>query len=453
MMNLNQQLCLLIKNTPILSDSTVINNAINGIVDYFACCLQARQDMNVQRLLAWIKEEGGHERSWLIGQKKLATPRQAALFNGFQAHCLDYDDVHSDIRGHPSAVILSALFASIRLDHMPFQIDGRRFLTAYVIGLEVMALLGKSVNPQHYEKGWHATITLGGIAATAAICYLYNEPFLSQALALAATQASGMRLLMGTPIKFLHAGLAAQHAIQTVDWLRAGLQADQNFLDENLGFLAMYGQGNTGLNLTSWAKPWKIIDPGLWFKTYSFCSAGAYIADAGQLLSQHPQFRVENVANITLYFAPPKSDAALIYQQPTLAEQGRFSAEYILALILLGLPTDFKAFSATPIADNIQQLMQKMHRSYHITLAPHPQAYNGRYVVVEILLNNGQKISQRIDFPKGSPKNPYSQNEMTAKLVNAIDDQPTAIALSQDIQAFAKGLDVSDFIKRYIVKL
>lgn len=445
-MHLGQQLSLLIINTPIIEQQSVLECAINGVIDYFASSLQASNETNVQKLLAWINDEGGNNRAWLIGQKKLATSRQAALFNGFQAHCLDYDDVHIDVRGHPSAVILSALFASIRLDDSLTCLDGRRFLTAYVIGIEVMALLGRCVNPEHYEKGWHTTITLGGIAATAAICYLYDEPFLAQALTLAATQASGLRLMMGTPIKFLHAGLAAQHAIQSVEWLRAGISADKDFLDDNLGFLSIYGQGNDNLDLTVWAKPWKIVEPGLWFKTYSYCSAASYIADAGKLIYKHPKFNVDNIDYITLFFTPINSDAALIYKKPLLAEQGRFSAEYILALILLGIPIDFEQFASKPIADNIQQLMQKMQRSYDIQLPPHPDAYNKRYVVIEIVLNDGQKISQRIDIPKGSPKNPYSQQEFAAKLFGALQNEIKAQQLLSDIYALANGMDIKQLL-------
>jgi 2-methylcitrate dehydratase PrpD len=448
-MNLGQQLSFLIKNTPIIRDPKVINCAINGVTDYFACSLQACHEDDVQKLLAWIADEGGNARAWLIGQKKLVTARQAALFNGFQAHCLDYDDVHSDVRGHPSSVILSALIASVRLDNDKQKIDGRRFLTAYVIGVEVMARLGKSVNPEHYEKGWHATITLGGMAATAAICYLYDEPFLSQALALSATQASGMRLLMGTPIKFLHAGLAAQHAIQSVEWLRAGIDADQNFLDDKLGFLAIYGQGNTHFDLSHWGDVWKIVEPGLWFKNYSYCSAAAYVADAGQLLYKDPDFNLDNVSDITIYFVPSNSDAALIYKTPSLAQQGRFSAEYILALTLLGLPLSFEQFSAKPIPYEIKQLMQKMTRSYQIQLAPHPDAYNGRYVIIDIGLKNGKTISQRVDIPKGSPKNPYSQSEMSLKLLSAVKDKPKTARLLTDIQQLATGLDLRQFLLSY----
>lgn len=452
-MNLGQQLSFLIANTSIINDPKTIECAINGVIDYFASSLQARHEVDVHRLLNWIDNEGGTAKAWLVGQKKLVTARQAALFNGFQAHCLDYDDVHSDVRGHPSAVILSALFASVQLDEVQSRIDGKRFLTAYVIGIEVMARLGKSVNPKHYEKGWHTTLTLGGIAATAAICYLYNEPFLSQALTLAATQASGMRLVMGTPIKFLHAGLAAQHAIQSVEWLRVGITAESDFLDDKLGFLAVYGQGNNNFDLSQWGVVWKIVEPGLWFKTYCFCSAAAYVADAGQLLYQHLKLNVDSISHITLFFFPANSDAALIYNRPLLAEHGRFSAEYILALTLLGIPLNFEQFSPNPIPVQIQVLMQKMQRSYQINLAPHADAYNGRYVVIEIELDTGKKIRQRIDIPKGSPKNPYKQTEMLLKLTDAIKDHQKAMGLLNDIKELASGLTVNQFLERHVLIL
>lgn len=459
-MNLGKQLSCLIKNTPLITDPHTIECAINGVIDYFACSLQARDDSDAQKLLAWIADEGGHARSWLVGQKKLATARQAALFNGYQAHCLDYDDVHADVRGHPSAVILSALFASIRLDNRnAIDLNGHRFLTAYIIGVEVMALLGKSVNPQHYEKGWHTTITLGAMAATAAICYLYDMPFISQALALAATQASGMRLLMGTPIKFLHTGLAAQQAIQSIAWLSIGISADKDFLDDKLGFLAVYGQGNGNFRLNQWGKSWKIANPGLWFKTYSYCSAAAYIADAGQLLFQHPQFNCHDISHITIFFAPPNSDAALIYSSPTLAEQGRFSAEYILALTLLGIPLDFEQFSSNPIPKNIHKLMQKMQRTYQtqdscqIDVTAQPGAYTRRYVVVEIHFNSGNTICQRIDNPKGSPNNPYTKLEMQLKLKKAVGNEQKADNLVRDIYQLATGLSVDQFVKRHWLTL
>lgn len=83
------------------------------------------------------------------------------MLNGFIAHALDFDDVHSEVRGHPSAVIVPALMASAARGH------DERLLGAYIVGVEVMARLGESIGSRHYEKGWHNTGTLGAIAAPA----------------------------------------------------------------------------------------------------------------------------------------------------------------------------------------------------------------------------------------------------------------------------------------------
>ena len=69
---------------------------------------------------------------------------------------------------------------------------------------------------------------------------LYKKDSLAQAIALAATQASGMRMVFGSPIKALHAGMAAQSAIQAVEWIEAGLSLEQNAFDENIGFFALF---------------------------------------------------------------------------------------------------------------------------------------------------------------------------------------------------------------------
>ena len=97
--------------------------------------------------------------------------------------------------------------------------------------------------------------------------------------------------------------------------------------------------------------------------------------------------------------------------------------------------------------------MQKMQRSYQIDLAPHADAYNSRYVVIEIELDTGKKIRQRIDVPKGSPKNPYNQTEMLLKLTDAIKEQQKAMNLLTDIKELASGLTVNQFLARHYLTL
>ncbi|WP_439327999.1 MmgE/PrpD family protein [Lonepinella sp. BR2357] len=426
--------------TPIITDQTVINVALQGITDYFASLLSARQEKDVVQLKQMLLQEGGNPTSWFIGHSQSGTARQAALLNGFQAHYLDYDDVHEQVRGHPSAVILSALLASIKPTTPP--LNSQRFLTAYIIGVEVMARLGEVMNPQHYNQGWHATGTLGGIAAVAAVTYLHQLDFLDQALSLAATQAAGLRLMFGSSVKPLHAGLAAQTAIQTVELLQAGLAAPTDFLDKEQGFIRVYAGSRGELDFSDWGISWRIKTPGLWFKTYAFCSAAATVADAAKLLKKTPQFCLENIEEIELIFNP-KGDAALIYQQIQELAQGRFCAEYIVAKILLGEEIEQSAFVSIPVGENVQKMMAKMHRRYQTN------ATNTRFGEVKLRLKKGEFLSQRIVHPKGSPQNPYASSELLKKLEYALGNQQISDDLYRNIQALARGQSMQDFIEKY----
>lgn len=428
-----------ILSTPLITDSATLKKAQQGIMDYFAASLQARNHKKLQDFKAWINQEGGNPQAWLIGQKQKATARQSALFNGFQAHLLDYDDVHSDVRGHPSAVILSALFASLSSEKSSL-VNSQRFLTAYIIGVEVMARLGKAVNPAHYLKGWHSTATLGGIAATCAICYLHKKDFLAQAIALAATQASGMRMVFGSPIKALHAGMAAQSAIQAVEWIEAGLSLEQNAFDENIGFFALFTEKRSPQALLEkWGENWQIDQ--LWFKTYPYCSAAAGIADLSYQLREELDDPNE-IEKIELFFHP-NADAALIYRRVQKPSEGRFSAEYLVAAILFGKTLDFQHFEQAECEPDICKLMTKIDRLYQAT----PE--NRRAVIIVIRLKNGAILQAQSDYPKGSPMKPYSDEELNQKLAQAINNEAIYRDFSQALSALPEGVEMNAFIQTY----
>lgn len=442
-MNYAQQYAKQILATPLIDQPEVLAIAQQGILDFFACNLRAKQESEVADLIQWAKQEGGKPTSWLIGHKMCLNARQTALILGLQTHLLDYDDAHEKVRGHPSAVILSALFASIDF-HQKAPISSLRFLSAYIIGVEFMARLGDLLNPQHYLNGWHSTATLGGFGAVAAICYLHQYDFLAEAFALISTQSSGLRITFGTSVKPLNAGIAAQNAIQTIAWLKNGIKAQFDCFYPELGFLATQGKKAMTLELSNWGENWQITQ--LWFKTYYYCSAAANIADATYQLRQNNSIQAEDIEQLELIFAP-KSDAALIYTRPLIEKQGRFSAEYIVAKILYHEPLDCDAFSERPIAPHIAQLMEKMTRSYQHD----PQ--NERFAQLKPRSKNQTFLSPRINYPQGSPKNPYSKEQHYHKLATAIQNPKLSQALQQAIDAFSQDSDMIQFIQTYFHQL
>ena len=285
--------------------------ATRGLIDFFASALAAKNDPAVLKLCT-VLEEPANGTIPIIGRNKRTSPTQAALLNGFIGHVFDFDDVHEDVRGHPSTVILPALLSALSYG----DVAGKKFLEAYIVGIETMAYLGKMIGKSHYEKGWHNTSTLGGISAAAACCYLLSlsEEETAVAIGFAATQASGLRIQFGTEAKPLHAGLAAQAGYQAVAFTKAGLTGSEAVLDGGNGFLSVYGDG-PGDNDFMFGNPWRIVSPGLWFKQYPFCSAAHQGADAIQLIVNEHAFTLDDVEQISVVY-PPAGDAALVHKSP-----------------------------------------------------------------------------------------------------------------------------------------
>ena len=371
----------------------------------------------------------------------MANRRQAALVNGFMGHALDYDDVHSDVRGHPSSVILPTLFA-LSSGH---EISGKSFLDAYIIGVEVMARLGQAIGTTSYLQGWHNTSLLGGIAATFAGGYLLEFPAadMMNAVGIASSQAAGLRVQFGTEMKPLHAGLAAQQAVQSIELTQQGFLGSTAALDTTSGYLAAYSgqevsEAVRDALLENWGDSWRIAAPGLWFKRFPFCSAALHGADAARQLAQL-QLPIKNIAGIAIIF-PPNGDAALIHKHPENGEQGRFSIEYVVALALLGQSYTLKKFDATAISEEAQQLMKVMSREYDAQHKPDAQAMpKGRFTAVRVTMSNGTVHTREVSVPKGSPGLPLTDAELEGKWKDAVLDKNTLEKVPAAISVLEKS--------------
>lgn len=188
------------------------DNAITGILDFIATTYSANNHHKVNDLISFIQEEEGSGNASIIGYEAQLSPSNAALVNGFIAHILDFDDVHSSMRGHPTAVILPSLLAVAENDTQTF----KHFIDSYIIGVEMATQIGETIGACHYEQGWHSTSTIGLLSATAACCYYLNldAPSFANAIGIAVTQASGLRNQFGSDVKPFHVGLASQKPIQ-----------------------------------------------------------------------------------------------------------------------------------------------------------------------------------------------------------------------------------------------
>ena len=147
--------------------------------------------------------------------------------------------------GHPSAPVLSAALAAGELGLA----TGQDLVHAFLLGFEVETTVAEVINPAHYEHGWHATCTLGtlGAAAAAARILGLDTAQTATALAVAASQASGLKENFGTMTKPFHAGHAARSGVLAALLAREGWTASAQALEGPQGYLQVFSAGRREL--------------------------------------------------------------------------------------------------------------------------------------------------------------------------------------------------------------
>ncbi|MEE6273452.1 MmgE/PrpD family protein [Georgenia sp. MJ206] len=447
-----------------LDDPRVAPAAQAAVEDFLASSLMARHDPAVTRLLDHARAQGVPARPrTVVGHGDGASAALAALVGGFQAHLLDVDDTHAHVRGHPSAVLLPALLA-VAEDGT----DGRRLLAAYAVGVEVMARLGRLLGPAHYEAGWHTTGTAGPLAGAFACSHLLGLDVeqTATAVSLAASQAGGIRAQFGTQAKPLQAGLASQSAVQATGLARAGVEANPDFLEPSTGFLAAHGVGDDLAELTDgWGTSWRVVDPGLWMKRYPFCSAAMSASDAaaevaaalarqvtdsgapapdgpaGGTPANGAPTAIDRGAGIERVAVRVRhgADTALRHTRPRTGEEGRFSAEYVVALHLAGHEPTLEHFTPAPPAPEVARLVERTTREHVPEDAALRAGERSFWAEVVVTLAGGREVRAAVEHPLGSPRNPLGGGARRAKLVDATGSEVAAAAVRAAVAALPTG--------------
>src|SRR5438874_1347162 len=178
------------------------------VLDYYGVALAGADDPLATILLDELAEAGGAAQASIIGHQAKLPVLSAALVNGAIGHALDYDDVNLAMPGHPSVAILPSLIALAEQRRS----SGRDIIAAFVAGYEIACRIGMALRPGHYDRGFHATGTVGAFGAAAACAHLLglDAEATARALGIAGTQAAGLKSQFGTTCKPFHAGKAAQ---------------------------------------------------------------------------------------------------------------------------------------------------------------------------------------------------------------------------------------------------
>src|SRR4029079_12308401 len=148
----------------------------------------------------YVRSISDKKESTAVGADGFMTSAEhAALINAGSGHAMDYDDTQLSTTAdrtfglltHPTVPVLAASMALAERRGA----SGAAFLEAFLVGFEVECKIAVAIDPDHYERGFHSTGTIGtfGAAAPAAKLLNLNAQAIGHMLAIAASMSSGIR--------------------------------------------------------------------------------------------------------------------------------------------------------------------------------------------------------------------------------------------------------------------
>ena len=382
----------------------------------------------------------GQPQATLITRKRKIDVLNAALINGTASHFLDYDDVHMGMIGHPTVPVVPAALAVG--EHRG--ISGKKLIEAIVTGIEVECRIGEAVNPEHYATGWHATATLGGFGACAAVAKIIglNVDKIVSALGIAGTQAFGLQQSFGTMCKPFHAGKAASNGILAAVLAENGFAAPQQILEGQAGFGKAFSQKFDDSKIGNFGRPFEI--EGVVYKRYASC----YLTHAAVRCMLEMRERYHPTASKVDGIEVEASSTAVAVAgkpEPQTGLEGKFSLRYCVTLALMkgrAVESDFTDDSISEPA--IKQMMSKVNVIPDESLA-HTE------IDIKIVMNDGRQIKERLELTSKDAAVPISEWQPTleAKSSDLFKRAITSETTNKIINSIKK-LDETDNIKNII---
>jgi len=385
-----------------------------AVLDTLASVLAGTREEVVTRMLPYVSRGAGSAEAAILGHRLRTRSDAAALVNGTMAHACDYDDSSWTMWGHPSAPVLPAALAIAERDDC----SGLDLLTSFAIGLEIEKAVGLATQPDHYQRGYHATGSVGIFGATAAVAKLLRltNKQIQMAFGIAVSRAAGLRGNFGTMTKPMHVGFAARDGLECAFLAQSDITGHPAAFEGHMGFfqvLAPDADHTRDVSQTL-GNPFEVMEPGLSPKLYPSCSESHAAVDA--ILEMRSEgLKPSDVKNIRCGMTPA-AQSNLVYPRPVTPLQAKFSQEYCLSAALVRGKLGLNEFTPQAVNDpSIREILRITEAAVHSQLSGADSVSFSSPAIVEVQTKDGKTWRKLIREMKGHPNNPLSEADIQQK--------------------------------------
>lgn len=369
-------------------DSITVNTQLQVrrcLLDYLSVCIGGRRSLNLQSDIPY------------------------SLRMGMESHVLELDDGHRRGAVHVGATVFSALMSVAGKENL----SSHDFLLGAIVGYEATIRLACAVQPGNKLRGYHATGTCGtvGAALGVAAALHYNKEQMNTTLAAAVTSSAGVLEMQedNSDLKPYNVGRATMDAVAAAYIGRTGLKGPKDALGGKRGFLKVMTDYTHTEYLTDFSSETLCIEQ-IYQKVYAACRHAHPAIEAA--LALYGKLKIEDIEKIEVR-AYKLAVAGHDHREISCISSAKMSIPFSVAVALVAGEAGLNAFSEETISNStILSLAKKVLVVVDDELTA--QSTAKRASVVTVFTTSGT-FTKQIDYPKGEPENPLSQQELEEK--------------------------------------
>ncbi|MFC0220266.1 MmgE/PrpD family protein [Pseudochelatococcus lubricantis] len=366
-------------------------------------------------VLATARELYGEGPITVTGEAKGLPLLEALLVNATMAHGIDFDDGHNFL--HPGCVSVPASLGFAQ--HV--EASGAQVIRAVAAGYEASIRASLAAGIDHRIRGYHPTATCNifGAAAAGGLLLGLDPEHMEWALAIASTESSGLGQYKhdGSPIKHLHAGIAARKGAQAAFLARNGLRGFAEAFEGDLGFLQLNANMKNVVELDAdLGSRYELLKTET--KLYPSCRQTSCASDLALDLYDLHGLRPEAVERIEVRVPEwAMKEWHISNEMPANNLRAILSITYCVAAAIRHGRLTVAEFEDSALQDPVvAELIDKItvHEGTEETKGWPPL----RGASADVWRTDGTKISVRSKNAKGSPTTPLTGKDLRAKFMS-----------------------------------
>lgn len=425
------------------------------ILDMAGIALAGANQASTQIALDTARHMGGNGRASVIGHPERTSSPLAAYVNATAAHAQEYDDYTKGVT-HASVVMVPGSLAYAE----DKELSGRELMAGFITGFEIESRVARGIRPALLDRGWHPNAILGsiGVAVAGARMGGLDVEQTRMAIAVAASEGSGLRKNVGSMGKAFHVGHGARCGVFATLLAERGYKMDPDIIEpsdtdvgghEKFG-LAVCFSGEDGYDLSRMTEElgtrWELAENTTIVCFHPGSTAPASTIDAVLDVIKEHDITADDVERVHAEVTP-QARAIACYDEVEDSYKARYSLKWSIAVSLIDGKNGLAQYDQSRVdKGDVQKLMPKVDITVPEDFAHHHGQWgvdgvNWAEMRIAFHLKDGRVLNHARSYARGWSEEPATWEDIVGKFSDCADgvistaQRDEAIALIADLEA------------------